>query len=283
MKTPDPYAPCPMCGEPQRLRREGDVWRPVQHTRRYTAASLYRRRCEGGTLPHDAVLAAVRDQRAEKKACVARAEYERAVKDIDRRAADNLAATVALDRLLAKLDAERPAPPPPKPEPPPREVAPCPIVFLDVDGVLVTDASFRARWSLTRPPTIDEVEAHGATWLDAACVARLNALCADTGAELVAVSSWRRMGLGALRLLLVAGGVTAPVRDVVGWRFHDDYRAAFTRDWLDAHDCARWVVIDDEPARHWSRWDAGRIVAPHDGLTDDDVAAARAVLMGETQ
>lgn len=126
MKTPDPYAPCPMCGEPQRLRREGDVWRPVQHTRRYTAASLYRRRCEGGTLPHDAVLAAVRDQRAEKKACVARAEYERtkaraeyerAVKDIDRRAADNLAATVALDRLLAKLDAERPAPPPPKPEP----------------------------------------------------------------------------------------------------------------------------------------------------------------------
>lgn len=292
MRTPPCIATCPTCGTVQTVRREGDVWRTVQHV--HARAVSYRFRCKGGTVTHDAVIAAMRDTRdrhqsderaAEGRREAARKAYNEAIARIDRDAAQALAAVVAYDRALAELDATRPAPPPPKPAPPPREVVSCPVIFLDVDGVLVTNATFAARWPLatTRPPTIDEVEAHGATWLDAACVARLNALCADTGAELVVVSSWRRMGLDALRRVLAAGGVTATVRDVVETKFSADWRAPGTRAWLDERDCARWVVIDDEPARHWSQWDAGRIVAPRDGLTDDDVAAARAVLTGETQ
>ena len=225
------------------------------------------------------------ERAAEGRREAARKAYNEAIARIDRNAAQALAAVVAYDRALAELDATRPAtPPPPKPAPPPREAVPCPVIFLDLDGVLVTSASFAAHWPLatTRPPTIDEVEARGATWLDAACVARLNALCADTGAEIVVVSSWRRMGLDALRRVLAAGGVTATVRDVVETRFSADWRAAGAREWLAERDCAQWVVIDDEPARHWSQWDAGRLVSPRDGLTDEDVAAARAVLKRET-
>ena len=32
MRTPPCVAPCPTCGTVQTVRREGDVWRTVQHS-----------------------------------------------------------------------------------------------------------------------------------------------------------------------------------------------------------------------------------------------------------
>lgn len=62
-----------------------------------------------------------------------------------------------------------------------------PIVFLDIDGVL-------NHWRLYAE--LEERAGHTAPadWLDRECIARLDALCDATGAEVVISSSWRLYG-----------------------------------------------------------------------------------------
>lgn len=105
---------------------------------------------------------------------------------------------------------------------------PRPVIFLDVDGVLITRRSRNMRTPTPR------------------CVARLNELCSATGAVLVVSSVWR-LGrpLKALRALLRGWGVKARVVGVTprmdAERGHEI--AAYLREHPEVE---RFVILDDD-------------------------------------
>lgn len=155
------------------------------------------------------------------------------------------------------------------------------VIFLDVDGVLnhsALYAALRPRTGRTRP--VD--------WLDRACVARVNALCERTGAQVVISSGWRRyLGVATALNVLRAGGLTAkvlgatPVIDVLPHDHPDAARLSRwgeIRTWLDANpQVTRWVVIDDValegvPAGRFVRTDIAV------GITEADAERAAAAL-----
>lgn len=155
------------------------------------------------------------------------------------------------------------------------------LIFMDVDGVLNHAGLYAAlapRAGQTRP--VD--------WLDRACVARVNDLCARGRAAVVVSSSWPLYLHGADRALAVLreGGLTAPVVGFCPSSATEDgvppclnpVRWDAIRAWLDAHPAvASWVILDDcdwrgFPAERFVRTDLAR------GITDDDVARALAVL-----
>lgn len=72
------------------------------------------------------------------------------------------------------------------------------IIFLDIDGVLVTDMTLaiRAAQEKTANP---------------ACVAALNHLIHESGADIVVSSAWRFCGLSEMRLILHHWGVIGNV------------------------------------------------------------------------
>ena len=141
--------------------------------------------------------------------------------------------------------------------------------FVDFNGVLDGDA-----WAGRHAHTNRLSPVH---------VARLDALCRDTGAAVVVASAWRcftpRM---ELRDILTRAGFAAPVViDALGFdRGDDDRRVPHAEPWLDAHPWVEaWVALDDEVPYVGPRWE-GRFVRVDGaaGLTDADVARARGAL-----
>ena len=112
------------------------------------------------------------------------------------------------------------------------------IVFLDIDGVLVTRRSFFIR-------------AGDLPSCEASCVAALNEICEATGAQIVVSSSWRLdTSLGDLKKILEEWGVKAPVLDVtpIGVRT----RGAEIEEWMSAWankggTIESYVIVDDCP------------------------------------
>lgn len=120
------------------------------------------------------------------------------------------------------------------------------IVFLDVDGVLNSPDFQIHRYQ--RGP--------GRHPIDPECVAHLNALTSQTQARIVVSSTWRTMGLTAIRRVLRAHGVVAPI---VGCtpslvRRHESGLAIATergreiQAWLDTtrFRVERFVILDDD-------------------------------------
>jgi hypothetical protein len=102
------------------------------------------------------------------------------------------------------------------------------IIFLDIDGVLVTNQSPNMRSPTPR------------------CVKRLNELCSITGARLVVSSVWRMKGdLEYLNRLLSSWGVEA---EVVGKTpCHMNERGDEIAAWLEGRaDVESFVIIDDD-------------------------------------
>jgi hypothetical protein len=81
------------------------------------------------------------------------------------------------------------------------------IIFLDIDGVLVTYQSMRNR-------AANESPEERAKTFDPASVSALNEITDRTGAGIVISSTWRIAGVMFCRELLRAAGVKAPVIDV---------------------------------------------------------------------
>ncbi len=122
-----------------------------------------------------------------------------------------------------------------------------PVIFLDVDGVLVT-----ARYGRLHPGRRccrDARAKHGYAVFDPQCVSALNCLCGATGAQLVISSTWRLFfrGISHLRHVLDEQGVdgeiigVTPALDSVEAERGDEILQ-----WLEHHPVERYVILDDE-------------------------------------
>ena len=110
------------------------------------------------------------------------------------------------------------------------------IIFLDFDGVMVTDRN--------QQPLQDE---YGAVF-DPACVERLKQIINSTGADIVVTSTWKiDLGAGGIRMMWTDRhlpgkfiGVTPNINPI--------HRGEEISVWLTAHgnDC-RYAIIDDCP------------------------------------
>lgn len=151
------------------------------------------------------------------------------------------------------------------------------FVFLDFDGVLNSRALVEAA-----PAPV----ALGLGLLAGSAVARVERLCADTGAAIVVSSTWRlSFDVTALQDMLRARGLTTTsVLDVTPMIPHRRGRGQEIQRWLDTVPRARgWsvdgiVILDDEPSMlHLMPWLVQSSFET--GLTDAHVAAAKRILM----
>lgn len=153
------------------------------------------------------------------------------------------------------------------------EAVPRPLVFLDIDGVLVTDVS---------------LQVGGAKCADWGCVSNLNTLVESSDAEIVISSSWRMAhSIDFIRATLCVAGFRWPDR-IVGVTEHLHYRIENGRiagraercdeiwAWLSNDPRERFVILDDdfeaEIAGHFVRTPADK------GLGAEHVSCALSIL-----
>lgn len=115
------------------------------------------------------------------------------------------------------------------------------IIFLDIDGVLVTLRSFRKfKVSGSRAKA------------DPDCVAALNKITEATGAVFVISSTWRYFGIMQVKESLASWGVTGKTISITP-RFDDQpqefRRSAEIAYWLNTnerYDVESYIILDDE-------------------------------------
>ena len=144
------------------------------------------------------------------------------------------------------------------------------VIFLDMDGVLVTQASSGGpMWKLMLA-------------LDRACVARLNVLLGAGDILIVISSSWRKHnGVRQIHAHLHRAGLT-------NCRFHDDWctvvldgktRGAEIDEWLKRHpEVTNFIIVDDDgdfTAQQWPRFVRTNW---SDGFTDEALHRATSLL-----
>jgi hypothetical protein len=164
-------------------------------------------------------------------------------------------------------------------------------VFLGFGGVLFSGPYMAAQAKAVRGHTFAE---NDAVLFDPACIARVNRVCSESGAEVVVTSSWR-YGNGRLALteMLRAKGFTGPVRGrLPPWDKGDTFVArergdeiaewlAAGRTWPDlgpeGSKVESYVVLDDCNDMTAVR---DRLVQTsfETGITDADVARALEIL-----
>jgi hypothetical protein len=147
-----------------------------------------------------------------------------------------------------------------------------PIVFLDVDGVVLCERAYQrgrnAAGRLTPEPS---------------CIAALNRITDAADAQIVVSSAWRMFGEERIREILVGWGVTAPIigitpdlqpRAIGAWV----PRGREIATWLAHHpEAARFVILDDDD-------DMEHLLAHlvhttfKDGLTERDADKALVIL-----
>lgn len=118
-----------------------------------------------------------------------------------------------------------------------------PIIFLDMDGVLVTRESIKAGKKLGTSAKLHQP-----------CVSALNWLTDQTGAKIVVSSTWRFSGLEFMQQRLRESGVTGEVIDTtpkmlreVGKLVIAARRGHEIGDWLLRHpEVKSFVILDDD-------------------------------------
>lgn len=121
------------------------------------------------------------------------------------------------------------------------------IIFLDIDGVLVTWGSL-GRWEKSGPS-----KSRDCAMMDPKCVAILNEVLAETKTQIVVSSSWRigRTKEQIIETLQEAGVISPPVIDMTPRR-HDGKRGLEIQEWLNHQAYAsirtieKFVILDDE-------------------------------------
>lgn len=138
------------------------------------------------------------------------------------------------------------------------------IIFLDMDGVLVTGEYIKALrdqdkdyhrgvevWEMSQYKTPIPWAA-----LDPECVEQLNRIIAETGSKVVVSSAWRGRGVQEMQMILDDGGVKCEVIDTTPFlgnlthRYLRDTRGRGLEiaDWLSNtnHNVESFVILDDD-------------------------------------
>lgn len=143
------------------------------------------------------------------------------------------------------------------------------ICVLDIDGVL------------NRFTPIHPVEIAPRFILETDLVARLDAFLRETGASILWSTSWRRKG--DLSKLLTPFGVdalvlgTTPCYEYNGRAERALNRLQEIKDALRIYTGIPYVIFDDMPMGHPSQC----VIDPITGLTDEDIARAKAILLSQ--
>jgi len=121
------------------------------------------------------------------------------------------------------------------------------IVFLDIDGVLLTYESMASDRRACREILPDT---NGCPAFDAECVRELNWICNVTKASIVVSSTWRQHipELNTMRKVLIDQGINAPVFGMTPiaegeWDSHD--RGDEIAHFLAPLDVESFVILDD--------------------------------------
>ena len=159
------------------------------------------------------------------------------------------------------------------------------LVFLDIDGVLVTELALDGRRALGM---------RGELIANKACVNALNHILLSTGARIVLSSAWRFCGLEEMKLILAAWGVQGEVVDMIPdltvsqngqrhpvqrgeeiKRFVEEVHIDNSRERIE-----RYVVLDDDwSGFEWHLVGASLIATSStEGLTLDQAKAAVTLL-----
>lgn len=158
------------------------------------------------------------------------------------------------------------------------------VVFLDIDGVL-NNRDWRESVERDRLISVWSPEI-ARKMIDPSRVARLQRLCDACDAAVVIVAEWRRWSLpDEIAAVLCDAGLRALVLDAVGGlKLSGDLRCEATQWWLREHpETTRYVVLDDT-ASHWCCGGiVDSLVTPEDGLTDEDIKRALAVLAAQSE
>lgn len=166
------------------------------------------------------------------------------------------------------------------------------VIFLDFDGVL-NSSYYAASLFEAGKPTKDE---GGQELFDPATIARFNRIVDETGAKIVISSSWRYLGLTALREMWRERGLHGQIIGMTSMHTVDEYIMEHGLGWLDdsaiatsprAFEIELWlqehnniyqyVILDDLPMPQDVIAHAIQ-VNPIVGLSDEQAAKAIEIL-----
>ena len=164
------------------------------------------------------------------------------------------------------------------------------IIFLDFDGVLNTE-HYQGLLQYQGKPWQDE---YGA-FFDPKAVKRLKKIIDDTGADIVVESSWKYLGLDAMKELWEVRNLPGKIIDITPSSVSEDYLLLTDLDnippsmlhckgieiasWLSEHakQNTRYVIIDDEYVILDSQVSHFVLTNPYEGITEEQ--ANRAISM----
>lgn len=148
------------------------------------------------------------------------------------------------------------------------------VVFLDIDGVLVTARTLKERSGRYKVA-------------DTKCIYALNHLTTITEASIVISSSWRFCGANEMRAIFNLWGVYAPIVGITidltrkdGETYIPVPRGLEIQEWLDAHpEVESFVILDDEC--DMAHLESFMVKTKFDcGLTEQDAHKAIEILSG---
>ena len=166
------------------------------------------------------------------------------------------------------------------------------VIFLDFDGVL-NSSSYSSILFKAGKPTKDK---NGKELFDPATIARLNHVVDEVGAKIVISSSWRYLGLTALKEMWRERGLHGLIIGMTSMHAVDEYimehgldwlekgvhasspRAVEIEAWLHEHDnIDNFVILDDMPMSSALQQHLVQI-NPIIGLSDAQAAKAIEIL-----
>ena len=151
------------------------------------------------------------------------------------------------------------------------------IIFLDMDGVLVTmDSIHKAHADKQRPGTAAQV--------DQRCAAVFNEIIRRTGAKVVVSSSWRvlHQSAEAMQAVLDTAGIKCEVIDITSLdEFRNACRGRQILHWLESNQYeGNYVILDDDSDMLEVQIPYFVQTDPINGLTEDDIPKIERILIG---
>lgn len=161
------------------------------------------------------------------------------------------------------------------------------VIFLDIDGVLNSEKFLayqpkRRLWARSHRFSKDEQSA--VANIDPSAIDLLNDLIDKTDAEIVISSTWRSDINLSYKLRFM--GLKKSIYGITPYD-KSRHRGKEIKEWLDYYDndkniTIRYVIIDDDSDILNEQLPNFIKVSSHDGLTEDDVIKAVAILNGGT-